>query len=234
MAIVEVCVGSLESALSAADAGCHRLELCDNLASGGITPSQAWADLALQSLQCPRIVLIRQRAGDFCFAPAEKSAMLDSIERFSRLGATGFAIGAIDADGWDLQFMKQAVLQSRGCDLIAHRAIDVLLGPHPTTTNRIAELIDPLIELGYRRVLTSGGYSSAEHGVENLRKLVEYAAGRIEILPGGGVTPENAKRILDVSGASQIHGSFQRLPRLSDKITFDPDRFQQLKTRLNQ
>jgi copper homeostasis protein len=87
--------------------------------------------------------------------------------------------------------------------LVMHRAFDFLIDPHSA--------LDQLVQLGFTRVLTSGGpLGQTAAQLDRLRGLVHYAAGRIEILPGGGVGPENASNILSATGCSQLHGSFRR------------------------
>jgi copper homeostasis protein len=225
---IEVCVESLESAQIAIKTGCHRVELCSRLAVGGVTPSVDLVRQILQLVTRQVVVLIRARPGDFHYDSEEQAAMIRSAKSFAHLGVSGVAVGAVQGHNWNLPFMRQMAGCVVNCDLVAHRAIDELLGPSPATIARIAEIVQPLIDLGFRRILTSGGYPDALLGSDNIRKLIEFAAGRIEILPGGGVTPENALSILNASGARQIHGSFQQLPRDSDEIMVDVSRLKKV------
>lgn len=228
---IEVCVESVESAISASEAGCHRLELCRNLAFGGITPQLGCLLKTILSVSQPVIALVRLRPGDFCYSANEQAAMLGSTAMFFDSGAAGVAAGAIQGNNWDLSFMRQiAQCSSRSHELVAHRAIDELIGPQPLSAIRIAEIVQPLIDLGFRRILTSGGYPDAQQGIDNIRRLIDFADGRIEILPGGGITPENATAILSATGARQIHGSFQRLPRNPGQVIFDAQKLNLIKT----
>lgn len=227
--IIEVCIESLESALLAVESGGHRLEMCSNLAEGGTTPPIDLIRQTLQLVTLPVIVLIRNRPGDFRYDSIEQAAMIRSTETIVSLGVAGIAVGAIQGSDWDLHFMRQVARCAGGCELVAHRAIDVLLGPSPTTNARLAQIVQPLIELGFSRILTSGGYSDALQGSDNIRKMIEFSAGRIEVLPGGGVTPENAAAILAATGANQLHGSFQRSQRRSPKVELDPERLMRLR-----
>jgi copper homeostasis protein len=229
---IEVCVESLQSALVATDAGCDRLELCNHLALGGITPPIDLVSQTLKLVSRPVVVLIRPRPGDFLYDSIEQAAMIRSAETMAGLGVGGIAVGAIQGDEWDLPFMQQIAQCLSGCELVAHRAIDELLQPRPAADRRLAEIVQPLLDLGYHRILTSGGYSDAAQGSDNIRRMIDFAAGRIEILPGGGVTPENASAILEITGASQLHGSFQKLPRYSDKIEVDAERLKRVVEKL--
>ena len=83
--------------------------------------------------------------------------------------------------------------------LTFHRAFDRCRRPF--------EAQEQIIGLGFDRILTSGQAPTAIEGADMLRELRKRAAGRIGILPGGGVTPHNAARILSLTGCSEIHAS---------------------------
>jgi copper homeostasis protein len=219
--IVEVCVESLESAVLAEATGCHRIELCSQLSVGGTTPSMELVEATLKNLSIPVVALIRNRPDDFFYNATDKKAMMEEAERCVVAGVSGVAIGALRIDErrnrcWDLPFMRQVADLVRkinpNCDLVCHRAIDDMLANVPADGSGLKEIVEPLIEIGFSRILTSGGYPDALQGSGNIRRMIEYAGGRIEILPGGGVTPENVLQILSATKAVQIHGSFQRLP----------------------
>lgn len=218
---IEVCVDSLESAQLAVAAGCHRLELCGNLGTGGVTPPTNLVRSVLQTVSRPCITLVRPRPGNFYFDWSEQTTSIRSAELLLELGVSGVAVGAIMGNAWDLPFMKRIAAVALGFELVAHRAIDELLGERPATRERLAEIIQPLIDLGFQRILTSGGYPDAHQGADNIRRMVDFAAGRIEILPGGGVSAQNAKSIVNQTGVIQLHGSFRRLSQVSDRIEVD-------------
>jgi copper homeostasis protein len=230
--IVEVCVESLESALLAEATGCHRIELCSHLAVGGTTPSIELVEATLKSVKVPVVALIRNRPGDFVYSASDKAAMIAEVGRCVGAGVSGIAIGALQNDDrrdlcWDLPFMRQIADLVRNinpdCSLVCHRAIDDVLTAIPVDDSRLKEILDPLIELGFGRILTSGGYPYALQGAKNIRRMIDHADGRIEILPGGGVTPQNVLQILSATTANQIHGSFQLLPS-GKQVNVDPAR----------
>lgn len=212
-ALIEACVESLLSAQLADSAGVDRLELCSELRVGGVTPNLELVRETLRACRPPVVVLVRHRPGDFCYDSMERCAMVRSAQKLREIGVQGLAVGAIRGGQWDLAFMSQVAKHYKSVEMVAHRAIDVLLGPQPVGVDRLRQVIQPLIDLGYRRILTSGGYGDVVQGAENIRRMIEYADGRIEVLPGGGVSPENAQFILQFTGAQQLHGSFQRLSR---------------------
>lgn len=154
--------------------------------------------------------------------------MLHTAEKIVSQGVAGIAVGATRGGQWDLPLMRGMARFAGHCDLVAHRAMDQLVGPAPTTIARLAELVQPLIDLGYKRILTSGGYQDALQGSYNICKIIEYSAGRIEVLPGGGVTPDNAAAILVKTKVTQLHGSFKRSPQRGLKVEFDSCRLKEL------
>jgi copper homeostasis protein len=184
------------------------------------------------AVDCPVVVLVRGRAGDFVYSPVDAEVMFRDAIQISSMGVEGIAVGALQSDGrWDLDFMKRVAQGVSGCRLVAHRAIDQLLGSETRTVRQARELLEPLIELGYHRILSGGGQSSAELGVDTLARLVEAARGQIEIVPAGGISPGNAREILARSGARQVHGSFRRPrpTRGTDFVDNDPCAIKQLK-----
>ena len=69
--IFEVCVNSAISAIEAQLGGADRVELCENMADGGCTPSYGTLIFARKKLQIPIFVMIRPRGADFCYSPDE-------------------------------------------------------------------------------------------------------------------------------------------------------------------
>ena len=198
----EICSGSLQSALNAQEAGVHRVELCSALSLGGITPSYGFIEMARKRLKIDVNVLIRPRQGDFLYDSDEIAVMIRDIIACAQMGVNGVVIGALDPYGnvdMDACRAMVAVAKHHGLSVTFHRAID-------RSCNIMAALED-VISLGADRILSSGGKRTSYEGLEVLAKMNEAAAGRIIIMPGGGVNAENIKEILEVTGAEEIHFS---------------------------
>ena len=200
--ILEVCCADLQSVRAAKEGGAHRIELCQALEVDGLTPSEAMMESAI-GMGIPVQVLIRPREGNFVYNEDEVQTMLKDIRLAKRLGANGVVIGALRPDGSiDEETVRRLVDEAEGLSITFHRAFDVCAKP--------LEELEQIISLGCHRLLTSGQAPTAEQGIPLLKKLVEQAAGRIIIMPGSGVNPQNAHRILAETGAHEIHGSLRR------------------------
>lgn len=198
---VESCCPSLEAVRRAVQAGTGRIELCEDLSCGGVTPSEELirASLAVAG-QIPVNVLVRPRAGDFVYSRDEVRQMLDSIAICKQLGVNGVVVGALTQEGKvDAETMRLLLTRARPLAVTFHRAFDVCQDP--------ASALEELIGLGIERLLTSGHCANAFEGRFALKRLVEQAAGRIVIMPGCGITPSNLAEIASVTGASEFHGS---------------------------
>ncbi len=194
--IIEIVAQSPDDAVIAARSGADRLELVSALSLGGLTPSLGTLQEVRHRCNLPVVAMLRPRSGGFAYSPAE----LDSMERDGDLfllnGAKGLVFGVLTPDG-QIDRPANRRLVKLGGGAVFHRAFDALPDP--------AEAMEVLIDLGFRRILTSGGRGTALEGTETLRRLAERAAGRIEILPGGGVRPENAAEIVARTGIRQLH-----------------------------
>jgi copper homeostasis protein len=200
--MLEVCVDSLQSALVAEEAGAQRIELCHSLEVGGVSPCESLIQSVRRSIQLPLIVLIRARAGNFVFHAAEIDQMICDSKRALELGADGIAIGGLlPANDLDISFLETVARSIPKCELVMHRAFDEVRDP------RCA--LRQLTELGFQRVLTSGGPIHAMDGIEILKSLNAWSNQLIEILPGGGIGPSNAYEVISRSGCRQLHGSFR-------------------------
>lgn len=203
MAILEICAGSVESAIAARDGGAKRIELCAALEVGGVTPSAGVIAEARKVEGLVLNVIIRPRGGDFLYNEYEVACMEEDIRTCKRLGADGVVIGALTAEGdIDKDACKRLIDTADGMSVTFHRAFDMCRNPQ--------EALEELISLGCDRVLTSGLASTAEAGIPLLKQLVEQAAGRIIIMPGCGVNSKNAAMILNASGAEEIHASARK------------------------
>ena len=200
--ILEVCCGDIESVRAAKEGGAQRVELCRALELDGLTPTQAMMEEAI-GMGIPVQVLIRPREGDFVYNKEEVGEMVRDIRLAKRLGANGVVIGALKPDGSiDEETIRRLVGEAEGMSITFHRAFDVCAKPF--------EALEQIISLGCHRLLTSGQATTAEQGIPLIKKLVEQSAGRLIIMPGAGVNPQNARRILSETGASEIHGSLRK------------------------
>ena len=199
---LEICCGDLESVRAAIEGGAHRVELCSALELDGLTPSKETVESAMR-MGIPVHVLIRVREGDFVYNEEELCRMQHDIRLAKECGAAGVVVGALTADGSiDIEAMRFLLDEADGLSITFHRAFDVC-----KNTSRALEQI---ISLGCHRLLTSGQAPTAEQGIPLLKQLVEQAAGRIIIMPGAGVNPQNASKILAETGATEIHGSLRK------------------------
>ena len=199
---LEVCCGDLQSVRAAIEGGAHRVELCEALELDGLTPSEAMMESAI-GMGIPVQVLIRVREGDFVYNKDEICKMRNDIRLARKLGAADVVIGALMPDGSiDEEAIRCMMDEAEGLSVTFHRAFDVCRKPE--------EALEKIISLGCHRLLTSGQATTAEQGIPMLKKLVEQADGRIIIMPGAGVNPQNASRILEETGALEIHGSLRR------------------------
>lgn len=198
--ILEVCAGSLDSAMEAARGSAYRIELCSGLADGGVTPSVGLIRAARAIPGLKVNVLIRDREGDFLYNSDEVALMAADVKACRELGCDGVVIGALTPEGdVDVEACRAMMAEAGEMEVTFHRAFDLCRDPF--------EALDTLIALGCRRVLTSGQAASAPEGAEMLSRLVEHAAGRIIILAGGGVNSGNAGRLVAETGVTEVHAS---------------------------
>lgn len=200
--LIEVAVGGVAGARVAHESGADRLELNTALELGGLTPSLGTLMEVRGATPLPVIAMVRPRAGGFVYSADEFRTMERDAELLLEHGADGVAFGVLRADGSiDLERCRALIGRvGRGREMVFHRAFDVV--PDPLTG------LEQLIDLGVRRVLTSGQRASALEGAELIRRLIERAGGRIEVLPGAGIRAGNAAELVRRTGAGQIHGSF--------------------------
>ncbi len=196
--LVEACVDSIESALAAARGGAHRVELCANLIEGGTTPSAGTLAVCNSRVAIPIFVLIRPRGGDFLYSTAELAVMLEDIRRTKEAGVQGIVTGALRADGdIDADRTRELIDAARPLQVTFHRAFDVC--------RDASRALETLIALGVERVLTSGQAATAPEGAEVIAGLARQAAGRIVVLPGGGITVENVTTLVRATGVTEVH-----------------------------
>lgn len=197
---LESCCTDVEQIRRAQEAGARRIELCEKLAVGGVTPSAELLKAAISVATVPVNVLVRPRGGDFVFSAAEADTMLRDIELCREAGAAAVVIGALDSRGdVDMPLMRRLCDAASGMSVTFHRAFDVCADP-------IAAFED-VLALGCDRLLTSGHESDAFKGRFFIAELVERAAGRIIVMPGCGVRRSNIARIAADTGAVEFHAS---------------------------
>lgn len=196
---IEAAVESIDGAIAAQREGVDRIELCGLLHDGAVTPSLGLIHQAFARVTIPIHVFIRPRVGDFVYGTDDVAVMRRDIEASKQAGAPGVVFGALTRDGRiDRALMADLIAWSRPMVVGFHRAFDQL-------TDQFDGL-ETLIDLGVAIVLTSGGPARAIEGVDQLRRLVAHAAGRIDILAGGGITRENVAEIVRRSGVTHVHG----------------------------
>lgn len=189
---------TVHSALAAEAGGADRIELCDNLAEGGTTPSAGMIEECVARLRIPVFVIIRPRGGDFLFTSSEVTVMLRDIAHAKRLGVAGIVTGALDRDGSvSRSVMRELLVAAAPLPVTFHRAFDVVQDPR--------RALETLIELGVTRVLTAGQAGTALDGATAIAATVEQASGRIIVVAGGGISEENAVEIIRISGVTEIH-----------------------------
>lgn len=206
---LEICAANIQSAINAEKAGAHRIELCSELAVGGITPSFGMLKTVLETVSLPVFVLIRPRSGNFTYTKHEFEAMKADILQCKSMGCSGIVSGILIGDNTvDLERTRELVELSKPLPFTFHRAFDWVIKP--------MEAIDQLAEIGVNRILTSGQQPNAEQGLRLLVQLKEYANKRLIVLPGGGINADNAK-LFKQNGFIEIHASASALISKTEK-----------------
>lgn len=195
--LVEVCCGSVQDGLEAEKGGADRIELNSSLFFGGLTPSIGTVIEAKRRLKIPVIAMVRPRGGGFNYTDSEYATMLQDAELFIKFGADGIVTGILNEDGTiDKERNARLVEIAGDREAVFHRAFDVVPDPF--------QAIDILVELGFKRILTTGQNDNVDYGINLLRELISYADDRIEILVGG-VNKFNANNIIQKTGCREIH-----------------------------
>jgi copper homeostasis protein len=200
--LLEVCIASVEDALAARAGGADRLELNAALNLGGLTPSAGLLVEVRRAVALPLIVMARPRPGGFCYSDAEFRVLLRDVAFSLEQGADGIAFGVLtEAGEIDRERTRRVVEQVGPRQAVFHRAFDVTPDP--------ARALEQLVELGVRRIMTSGQEETALAGASRIAALIEQAAGRIEVLPAGGVNPITVAEVLARTGCDQVHASLR-------------------------
>jgi copper homeostasis protein len=197
--ILEACVENVTEALIAQERGADRIELCENLAVGGTTPSYGAIITCKKYLHIPVIVMIRPRGGNFVYSPPEVEAMLEDIQICLKAGADGIAIGALTTSGEiDVPVLHHLIRNAGSMQVTFHKAID--------ETMDIEKEIQKLKNTGVHRVLTSGGAPTALEGSAMLKNLIHSTAGSLVIITAGKVTADNLQTLSRLIPSREFHG----------------------------
>lgn len=204
----ELCAESLEAAVAGQAGGADRIELCEDLHVGGVTPRLRLIERVLDSVTIPVHVLIRPRPGDFVYTAAEFARMCEEIVQAKAVGAAAAVVGVLLPDGRvDVERTRQLAALARPMRVTFHRAFDEVCDQEQALENVIATGADTL--------LTSGGAVTVLDGASMLAKLHRQAAGRIEIMAGGGLRLGNLAEVVRRTGITCLHGSLSR-PLMKD------------------
>ena len=205
--IYEFCAENVTLLEKAMEAGARRIELCDNLAVGGTTPSYGVTKAAVElaaNYDTTIMTMIRPRGGDFVYNDLEIAIMLEDIRLTAQSGSQGVVFGALTADKkLDKANLEKLIAASKGMEIVFHMAFDEL------SEEDQLEAIDWLSQAGVTRILTRAGVSgdSLEKRFAHYHRILEHAKGKIEILPGGGIDLDNRQTFIDQLGVTQLHGT---------------------------
>ena len=203
MYTIEIATSDYRTTQAAVEGGAHRIELCANLAEGGTTPGYGHIRRCREAFALPIWPIVRRRGGDFLYNDAEFDMMKLDIALCRDLGCDGIVTGLLLSNGEvDRDRLSQLIELAYPMPVTFHRAFDRCLHP--------LEAMETLISLGVERILTSGQQPTAPEGVALIRELQEKASGRITILPGSGVRPENIRSLAEQTGCTEFHGSLRR------------------------
>ncbi|MBI9036368.1 MAG: copper homeostasis protein CutC [Bacteroidales bacterium] len=196
----EACVENLNEAIKAEQLGADRIELCDNLKEGGTTPSFELIQQAKAHLKIPTRVMIRPRAGDFCYSDKEIETMLSQIELCKKLQVEAVVFGILNPDNsLDITSIKKLAQKAYPLKVVIHKAIDET----PDIIQACEELI---LTEQITTILTSGGKETAEEGLPILKSLIDLAGDKIEIMPAGKITNTNVNNLHNYLNARAYHG----------------------------
>lgn len=217
--LLEICASNYQSAINAQEAGAHRIELCQELAVGGITPGYGLLKQVSEQLTIPVFALIRPRSGNFTYTDKEFDIITKDIQLCKKLGVAGIVSGVLLEDNTiDIERTRALVKLASPLSFTFHRAFDWV--PNPI------KALEQLITIGVDRILTSGQETSAEIGIDLLNKLKDQANGKIIVLPGGGINCTNAKKFAD-HGFDEIHASATKIETRNElhKISMNSSKF---------
>lgn len=199
---VEICCNSIASAVAAKDGCATRIELCRDLEVGGLTPSEEDIAYCVRKLGLRTHVLIRPRAGNFCYSEAEQMGIIASVKLCKELGASAVVLGFLTEEGRvDVEFTRRMVQLASPMEVTFHRAFDEALQDP-------VEALWDVAAARCHRLLTSGQRYTALEGAEVIHNLVGVTG--VSILAGSGVTPMNVRELVEKTGVREVHGSCKK------------------------
>ena len=198
--IKEACVETFEQAIIAEKNGADRIEICSNLNLDGLTPSRKLVRKLIKTLNIPIKVMIRPKAGDFCYNGHEIKEMLDDIAYFKSLDVYGIVLGVLnDNNTVDIILTNELVDAAGILEVTFHKAID-------SCDNILEELRMIIKNTRVSSVLTSGGFGDAFAGYEIIREMIKIAKKNISIIVAGSVTGDNILSLHNLIKGNQYHG----------------------------
>ncbi len=196
--------------INAQDGGADCAELCSALEVGGLTPSYGMLAAVADIMRIPIRVLIRHRSGNYIYDDNDVDMMCRDIEAVARLGYEGVVIGALDKNGdIDVKAVEAMMQAGKGLKFTFHRAVDA--------SRDIFASFQRLIEMGFDKVLTSGGCPNAPQGASVIATLQQQFGDKINIMPGGGINIDNVESLLSSTGVSNCHAS------LTETVDYNKD-----------
>lgn len=205
MLIREFCAENFTDIPRVTAAGVERIELCDNLAQGGTTPSygviKETADY-LSERKTTFATMIRPRGGDFVYHSIEVRIMETDILKALEAGTNELVFGALTPENeLDIDVLETLMIASQGLPVTFHMAFDAI----PYDQQKAA--LDTLVDLGFDKILMHGDRLDKPINTDHIAELVKHASGRIQILAGGGVSAETAQAVADLTGSQYVHGT---------------------------
>jgi copper homeostasis protein len=196
--LLEISIESLDSAVAAERGGAHRIELCEYLAVGGVTPSEDLMRKTRAAVKIPIFAMIRPRDEEFVYSDSELAQMRSEIALAKSCGMDGIVLGILRKDDTiNVEQSRELVGLAQPLPVTFHRAFD--------ETPDLHEALEAVIATGATRILTSGGKPRATDALPELAALVTAAANRITILPGGGINAANFAEVIRATQAREFH-----------------------------
>ncbi|HEU4418863.1 MAG TPA: copper homeostasis protein CutC [Planctomycetota bacterium] len=196
--LVEVAVDSVAGATAAAASGAKRLELCQSLVEGGLTPSVGLCEAVRAAVKIPVFAMVRPRGGDFLYERSELEVMRRDLQHLKAAGVDGIVAGVLLASGeLDEARMRELIAVASPLPFTCHRAFDLCADP--------ARAIETLVAVGAARVLTSGQAATAPKGTACIEACVARAGTRLVVMAGGGVRDDNVRALVAATGVREVH-----------------------------
>ena len=211
---VEGCVTTLEEARSVHEAGGHRLELCRELHTGGLTPGADVVRAVIACMELPVMAMVRPKAGHFRASAGDVATMLRELEELADLHVDGVVLGVLTGENEVDSGALRELVHGSPVPVTLHKAFDETVDP--------LAALEVLMETGVSRVLTSGGADTAWDGREVLRELVAAAGEDLVVLGGGGVRGDHVQRLLDETGLREVHARALAVPGIMRALGLGP------------